>query len=119
MITISKNIKRFRQKMGWSQRQMAEQLKISVPAFSKIESGITDINIKRLTQIALVLDTTIMDLMAKDGESSQSLHLQRVRQLKIKLSKKEEEIINLQKQVIELHEQIREQKEVVEIETGN
>ena len=119
MVTISKNIKRLRQNMGWSQRQMAEQLKISVPAFSKIESGITDINIKRLTQIALVLDIPVVDLMADDGENSQSLHQQRVKQLKVKLSKKEEEIIKLQQQVIAQYEQIRQQKAAIGVETGS
>lgn len=111
MDPISKNIKSFRQKHGWSQKQMAEQLKISIPAFSKIENGITDVNINRLMQIAVILDTTLMDLMAKEGESPQILHNQRVKQLKIKLAKKEEELIELQKKVIELYDQIRESKE--------
>lgn len=111
MSSISKNIKAFRQKKGWSQKQMAEQLKISIPAFSKIENGITDVNINRLMQIAVILDTTLMDLMAKEGESPQMLHIQRVKQLNIKLAKKEEELIELQKKVIELYDEIREKKE--------
>ncbi|PTT01896.1 hypothetical protein DBR11_06265 [Pedobacter sp. HMWF019] len=36
MKTISKNIKFLRQKMGWRQREVAELLKISIPAYSKI-----------------------------------------------------------------------------------
>ena len=36
---IGKNIRRLRQKKGWSQSQVAAELKISVPAFSKIETG--------------------------------------------------------------------------------
>jgi transcriptional regulator with XRE-family HTH domain len=43
--TIGKNIRTLRQKHGWSQGQVASRLHISIPAFSKIETGITDINI--------------------------------------------------------------------------
>ncbi|MBB5439647.1 transcriptional regulator with XRE-family HTH domain [Pedobacter sp. AK017] len=107
MNTISKNIKRFRQKKGWSQREVAEQLNISIPAFSKIENGITDINLKRLGQIAVLLEASIMDLMATDGENPQSKHSMHVNMLKIKLAKKEEEVIDLQRRVIELYEEVR------------
>ncbi|MNL22730.1 hypothetical protein D3C87_1440880 [compost metagenome] len=55
-----------------------------------------------------------MDLMAKEGESPQMLHIQRVQQLKIKLAKKEEELIQLQKKVIELYDQVREKKAAAE-----
>lgn len=106
MNIISKNIKHFRQKKGWSQREVAEQLNISIPAFSKIENGVTDVNLKRLNQVATLLEVSVMQLMAKDGENPESKHSLHVKMLKTKLSKKEEELIELQKKVISLYEEI-------------
>lgn len=107
MSTISKNIKHFRQKKGWSQREVARQLNISVPAFSKIENGTTDVNLKRLGQVAALLEVSMMQLMAKDGENPESKHSLHVKMLKTKLMKKEEELIALQKKVIELFEELQ------------
>jgi transcriptional regulator with XRE-family HTH domain len=112
MSTIGKNVKSFRQKKGWSQREVAEQLNISVPAFSKIENGITDINTKRLNQLAKLLEVSIPDLMAKEGEHPEAKHSMHVQQLKIKLSKKQDEVLDLQKKVIELFEEIREKQRI-------
>ncbi|RZL30334.1 MAG: XRE family transcriptional regulator, partial [Pedobacter sp.] len=57
---IGSNIRQLRQKNGWSQGDVAQRLKISIPAFSKIETGITDINISRLEQIANLFDVSTM-----------------------------------------------------------
>ncbi len=40
MNIIGKNIRQLRQKNGWSQGEVAKRLSISIPAFSKIETGI-------------------------------------------------------------------------------
>jgi transcriptional regulator with XRE-family HTH domain len=109
MSEISKNIKTLRKKNGWSQRQAAEQLDISVPAFSKIETGTTDLNISRLNQIARLFKVTPMQLMAKE-EDPQALHALNVGQLKKQIAKKEEEIIRLQDEIIDLLERIRTKK---------
>lgn len=109
MNEVSKNIKQFRKKNGWSQRQVAEQLDISVPAFSKIETGTTDLNISRLNQIARLFKVTPMQLMTKD-EDPQALHALNVGQLKKQLTKKEAEIIRLQDEIINLFEIIRTKK---------
>lgn len=108
MIIIGKNIRRFRQKLGWTQQKMGELLGISIPAVSKIELGVTDINIKRLHQIADILDRPVMDLMARDGKDSKSSYQDEIAQLEMKLLAKRQEIIGLQKQAIELQEELRE-----------
>ncbi|HWW38178.1 helix-turn-helix transcriptional regulator [Pedobacter sp.] len=66
MKTISKNIKFLRLKMGWRQREVVELLKISIPAFSKIETGVTDVNINRLRQIADLFKISIVDMFSSD-----------------------------------------------------
>lgn len=108
MNIIGKNIRSLRQKNGWSQGEVAKRLKISIPAFSKIETGITDINISRLAQIAALFEVSTMDIISKEGENPQSLNFEEISTLKEKLSQREEEIIKLQKKVIDLYEEIRE-----------
>jgi transcriptional regulator with XRE-family HTH domain len=49
--SVGKNIRTLRHQRGWSQEDVANRLGISIPAFSKIETGVTDINLSRLEQI--------------------------------------------------------------------
>jgi len=108
MNTIGKNIRQLRQKKSWSQGEVAKRLNISIPAFSKIETGITDINISRLDQIATLFEVSTMDIISKEGENPQSLNFEEINKLKERLASREEEIIKLQKKVIDLYEEIRE-----------
>ena len=106
MNIIGKNIRRS-VKNGWSQGEVAKRLNISIPAFSKIETGITDINISRLAQIANLFEVSTMDIISKEGENPQSVNFEEINNLKAKLSLREEEIIKLQKKVIDLYEEIK------------
>lgn len=107
MNIIGRNIRLLRQKNGWSQGEAAKRLQISTPAFSKIETGITDINISRLDQIAHLFEVSTLEIMLKDGEISTHGDFAEIITLKEKLAIKEEEIIKLQKKIIELYEEIR------------
>ena len=107
---IGKNIRNLRHKTGWSQGEVAKRLKISIPAFSKIENGITDINISRLDQIAKLFDVSILAIISKEGFNAQPGSLTEAVLLREKVSDQEEEIIKLQKRVIDLYEEIRIQK---------
>ena len=49
-----------------------------------------------------------MDIISKEGENPQSLNFEEINKLKDRLSQREEEIIKLQKKVIDLYEEIRE-----------
>ncbi len=104
---IGKNIRQLRHKNGWSQSQVAQQLTISIPAFSKIETGLTDINITRLHQISELFKVPITTILLKEGENPQSANIEELGNLKIKVQKTEEEIIQLQKKLIELYEEVR------------
>ncbi|MEE1885491.1 helix-turn-helix domain-containing protein [Pedobacter flavus] len=107
MSIIGKNIKSLRQKNGWSQGEVAKRLSISIPAFSKIETGITDINISRLDQIARLFEVSTLDIISADGESNRNANSLEIQELKQKLAESENEIIKLQKKVIDLYEEIR------------
>lgn len=107
MNVIGKNIRLLRHRHGWSQGEVAKKLQISIPAFSKIETGITDVNMSRLEQIADLFQVSALDLIAKEGEQFHAENAAEIAQLKEKLSQKEEEIIALQKKIIELYEDFR------------
>lgn len=107
MNTIGKNIRQLRQKNGWSQGEVAKRLEISIPAFSKIETGITDINISRLDQIARLFDVSTLEIISSDPKGIDGASPIEVSILKDKLSHKEEEITKLQKKIIDLYEELR------------
>lgn len=107
MNIIGRNIRLLRQKNGWSQGEVAKRLQISIPAFSKIETGITDINISRLDQIARLFEVSTLEIMVREDDISALGNLTEITALKDKLNDREEEIIKLQKRVIELYEELR------------
>ena len=63
MNTIGKKIRLLRHQQGWSQDDVAKKLGISIPAFSKIETGISDINLSRLEQIASLFGFSLVELL--------------------------------------------------------
>lgn len=107
MSNIGRNIRQLRQKNGWSQGEVAKRLNISIPAFSKIETGVTDINFSRLDQIARLFDISTLEVISLGHLKEEEIDYQQVNDLKTKVSEQEEEIIKLQKRVIELYEEIR------------
>ncbi len=103
---VGQNIRTLRHQRGWSQEDVANRLGISIPAFSKIETGVTDINLSRLEQIANIYEVNIVNLLsleAEDPEPQQSsLNLAQK-----KIQDREAEIANLQRKVILLYEELR------------
>ncbi|PTT02672.1 transcriptional regulator [Pedobacter sp. HMWF019] len=104
MESIGKNIKHLRRKVGWSQKYIADKLKISSPGFSKIESGITDVNISRLMQLANLFEVSFMDLLYGEPKGGRSKEEVMVAELKDKLNKKDDEIVGIQAKIIQLYE---------------
>ena len=104
MQTLGKKIRLLRHQKSWSQEDVAKQLGISIPAFSKIETGITDINLSRLEQISKLFDMTVVQLLNTHGAEDQDVYSVEVNTHTHKLREREVEIIDLQKKVIELYE---------------
>lgn len=93
-----------RHQRGWSQEDVAKRLDISIPAFSKIETGITDVNLSRLDQISRLFDLTVVQLLATTDSEAETKHTAELTTLKRKLEERESEVIELQKKVIDLYE---------------
>ncbi|WP_432708874.1 helix-turn-helix domain-containing protein [Pedobacter sp.] len=104
MKNLGKHIKKLRLQCGWTQVKVANQLDISIPAFSKIEAGITIINIMRLKQIADIFNVPVASLLYAEFHESQYTTDNRIKELQKSLSERDENILELQKKIIGLYE---------------
>ena len=104
--SVGMNIRTMRHQHGWSQEDVANRLGISIPAFSKIETGVTDINLSRLEQIANVFEVSVVYLLSMDAGDveHEPSHLSIAQK---KLVDRESEIATLQRKVILLYEELR------------
>src|SRR3569833_2536194 len=69
--SIGKSIRILRHQHGWSQEDIANRLGISIPAFSKIETGVTDVNLSRLDQIANIFEVSVVQLLNVDNDQAE------------------------------------------------
>ncbi|TFF33268.1 helix-turn-helix domain-containing protein [Mucilaginibacter psychrotolerans] len=110
MKTLGKKIRLLRHQKGWSQEEVAKRLDISIPAFSKIETGITDINLSRLEQIAALFEMSVVTLLTYNETEHDQKIASELESVNKKLMDRETEVIDLQKKVIELFEELRHKK---------
>lgn len=110
MKTLGKKIRLLRHQKGWSQEDVARRLDISIPAFSKIETGITDINLSRLEQIAKLFDMTVVQLLTFNDSEQQEKYISELETISKRLQERESEVIQLQKKIIDLFEELRRSK---------
>lgn len=110
MKTLGKKIRLLRHQKGWSQEDVAKRLDISIPAFSKIETGITDINLSRLEQIANLFEMSVVQLLTFNDTEYEQKYVNELENVNKKLMDRETEVIDLQKKVIELFEELRQSK---------
>jgi len=106
MNALGKKIRLLRHQKGWSQEDVAKRLDISIPAFSKIETGITDVNLSRLDQISRLFGLTIVQLLASGDSDEEKKYVSELTSAHKKLQERDAEVIDLQKKVIELYEQL-------------
>jgi transcriptional regulator with XRE-family HTH domain len=102
---VGSNIRRLREENKWSQQVIADHLSISIPAYSKIETGVTDVNLSRLEQIAYFFNTDIAALFTDGKPDIQPVSTQYTR-LEKDLEDAEKEIVQLQRKVIQLYDEI-------------
>src|ERR1700744_3881757 len=107
-IAVAQNILSLRIRAGWSLRDAARRLGISTSALSKIETGVTDVNLSRLEQIAHIFGVELVQLWGLDFEDAarKELNLDIAKQ---KVSDLETEIAAFQRKVILLYEKLRQQ----------
>lgn len=82
---------------------MAMLLKISIPAYSKLETGLTDPNFDRITQIAQVHNLTVKELL-EVGEEGLSEEQQQILKLEETVRELENTVIKLQNKLINLYD---------------
>ncbi|MBB6240515.1 transcriptional regulator with XRE-family HTH domain [Pedobacter sp. AK013] len=104
MKSIGDRIKQSRLALGLSQADAAKKLNISTPAFCKIETGQTDLNISRLLQISKTFKVPVTQLITGQPVTSDSS--EELVALKKELIEKEEEINKLRKKVIDLYDKL-------------
>ena len=109
MLEIGKKIKTLRQTKGWSQAEIAEMLNISVPAFSKIETDITDINVSRLKQIADIFGVTLSE-MVSTSETENVAYNNELKDAKDMIENQASKISHLQEYIITLYEELHKTK---------
>ncbi|MCU0351675.1 MAG: helix-turn-helix transcriptional regulator, partial [Flavobacterium sp.] len=63
MENIIKNIQKIQKERGFSFENMAFELDISQPAYTKLIQGKTELSVKRLYQIAKILNVDISELL--------------------------------------------------------
>ena len=107
---IGRKIKRLRQKMGLSQGEVARQLTISIPAFSKIETGMTDLSTARMKQIATFFGVTPVYFLADEAEL-ETENMKKEEMLN-KISELQSQVAGLQKKLIASYEQNEELKKM-------
>lgn len=104
---IGANIKQLRLAKAKGQTEVANALKISVAALSKIESGQTDINLSRLAQIAKYFGVSVGSIISKETTTAPSQDMvEEIAELKKQLSDKDAEVMKLQKKVIDLYDKL-------------
>ncbi|MBL0911430.1 MAG: helix-turn-helix transcriptional regulator [Bacteroidia bacterium] len=64
---IADKIRLFRLSKNYSQQNMADELGITVAAYSNIERGVTDITVTRLFQIAEILEMSALRFLRDEG----------------------------------------------------
>ncbi len=106
MNALGKKIRLLRHQKGWSQEDVAKRLDISIPAFSKIETGITDVNLSRLNQISKLFGLSLVQLLSTSDPEEDKQIQSEVNELQKRLQAREVEVIDLQKKVIDLYEQL-------------
>jgi transcriptional regulator with XRE-family HTH domain len=110
MKTFGEKIRLLRHQKGWSQEDISKRLDISIPAFSKIETGVTDINLSRLEQIAALFEISVVQLLTSGDTTHDLKFISELEIVNKRLMDREVEIIELQKKIIELFEEIRHSK---------
>jgi transcriptional regulator with XRE-family HTH domain len=100
--TLSKNLKKYRQQSDWTQEYIAKALDISIGAYSKLETGHTNINLSRVEQIALFYKISVVELLT--DEKNEANELSRMKHVIIE---KDAEIMELQRVIIDLHQKLK------------
>ena len=103
MKTLGKKIRLLRHQKGWSQEDVAKRLDISIPAFSKIETGITDINLSRLEQISILFEMSVVQLLTFNDAEQEQKYNNELDSMSKKLTEREAEVPRHERRQFKIH----------------
>ena len=105
---VAANLKKLRLDNAKGQTEVAKALGISVAALSKIENGLTDLNLSRLAQMAAYFQVSLIAILCKAPANSAIAQnvVAEIELLNKQLVEKDAEINKLQKKVIVLYEKL-------------
>ncbi len=106
MRKIGIRLKDLRRQNNYKQVQLAHQLKCSIASYCKMEIGYTDITYTRLEKLAEIYGLKLHELFIFNDEDEGLKVL--IKDQRDKINGLEENIIQLQKKIICLHEELRE-----------
>jgi transcriptional regulator with XRE-family HTH domain len=106
MTPIHAKLKLLRQKYQLTQVQLAAKLNCSIPAYSKMETGSTDVNTFRLNQLANIYNIEVFEIFLV-GEDYRENYKAKIASLSAELSQKCVEILHLQQKLIKFYEESR------------
>jgi transcriptional regulator with XRE-family HTH domain len=95
------NFKELRKKKNFTQSEFAEKINVSTRALSNYENGNTDITLKKIQEIAEVLEVPIIELFKNDINISNNKNIDYTKEIETN----KDEIIKLLKERIVLLEQ--------------
>jgi len=103
---LGRKLRLLRQTQALNQAAIAAKLGVSTPAYNKIETGVTDVNISRLKQIAELYKVPITVLLNGDDDPHARNTEEEIKTLKTKLGQKLEEVSMLQAKCIALMDEL-------------
>ena len=107
--TIAKNILYYRKKAKLSQKEVAEQLGVSIPAVSKWENGTNSIGIEILFDLCQLLGVPVNKIYGVDGEVEQNDILEKYNALDEHGRKLVDAVLGLEYERLEVQEVYKEQ----------
>ncbi len=90
---IGRKIKMYRKKRGKTQADLAENLDVSSKYISAIERGEAKVSLKRLDEIAEILNVSITDLLTGADKNSSSYGESEILELTSKWTSKEKSLL--------------------------
>ena len=103
---LQAKLKLLRHDRGYNQEDVARLIGISIPAYSKIETGITDLNYSRIQQLAALYELTPVQLLDPDYDPLKKDDALLMKCLQDELAKKEQQVSEMQNRLITLYEQL-------------
>lgn len=104
--TAGWRVRQLRIKNGWSQAEVAKRLKLSIPAFSKIEIGVTELTVIRVIELAEIFQVSVLEILVKDGENAFLKARAKINRLNKEIKEMDKEITALRGKIIDLYDEL-------------